>query len=319
MRSRAFGATSTKVSEVGLGTAQFSKASRSQNETGCMTLDRAKSIIFAAIDNGITFFDTADCYGPAEYLLGQLSSETKEELHIATKAGLRPNLERDFSIDYLTSRVEDSRRLLQVDSLDIFQLNKPSLKDLKDERLFDFLSDLKESGRSRYCGVVVGDPAVGDICLQSESIDCVQVMYHLLYLGHEELIANASERGLGVIVRSPLNSGFLSGIYTHETVFPSGDDRSDFFSGDHFTKRLAVLDDILNEIPVNREDLLEYALQFVLSNNSVSVTIPGASSDSQLLRYLNATRGEFLSNQEILHVQQVLSQRLDQLQQPLQN
>ncbi|MCX5788607.1 MAG: aldo/keto reductase [Elusimicrobia bacterium] len=194
MNLRSLGKTA-QVSEIGLGTAQLANADGRFPGVKPVPIDEARAILRAAVDRGVTFFDTADGYGCAEVLLGELPSSVKRGVVIATKAGLRDDGMRDFSTAYLAARIERSLGRLGVDCLELFQLNKPSAADLADGRLLSFLADQKKAGRIRRAGVVVGEPASVEACLSSGVLDAVQVLHHLLYDGALGLMRRAA--GLG--------------------------------------------------------------------------------------------------------------------------
>ena len=116
-----------------------------------------------------------------------------------------------FQPTFLRQQVERSLKSLQVDCLDVFQLNKPSKKDFENIDLFGFLTDLKQQGKIKYSGVIVGEIEAGYKCIASGVVDCLQIFYNLLYQDTEDLILEAHGEGLGILVRSPLNSGSING------------------------------------------------------------------------------------------------------------
>ena len=310
MNYRKLGDIPFEVSEIGLGTAQL--ANLEGNFHGVKKVNRleAENIVNVAVDRGVNFFDTADSYGAAEGLLGSLDKNKKHRLFIATKAGLRKEGLRDFSESYLRSCVDRSLKALDIDTLDLFQLNKPDLDDLKDDRLFTLFDSLKKEGKIRYAGVVVGLESTADIAIKSGSVDCLQVMYNLLYPKTESIIKSAAENRIGVIVRSPLNSGVLSGAYSMKTKFPSNDERSTYFSGKQFSQRMSALQNIQEEIAVTDENLLEFSMKYILSNPYVNVAIPGASSVEQASRYISCSDGRKFRGAEISKINEITSRHL---------
>lgn len=318
MQYRRLGRLPFQVSEIGLGTAQLSNTDGRFQGVKPVSLGEARSILSVAIEQGVNFFDTADGYGNAEVLLGELTPATKQKVMIATKAGRRLDGVRDFSEPYLRQQVDRSLARLGVDCLALFQLNKPEIHPLKDGSLFSLLESLKRAGKIRYAGVVVGDLETADLCLGAGCVDCIQVLYHLLYGPMEEVIRRAKERGMGVIVRSPLNSGLLSGAYTPQTVFSPEDERSQYFSGKSFEDRLNALRRIQQDLHVGDADLLEFSLRYVLSNSNVSVAIPGSSSVSQVMRYVACSRPDRWSEEELTRIRQVVQTHRSPLNQVFQ-
>lgn len=277
-----FGDLPLQVSEIGFGTSQLANTDNQYVGTKYIPASSARNILQRAIDLGINFFDTSPTYGTAEKLVGELKQKYKDKVIVSTKAGVKPDMTRDFSISFLEKEIEKSLKGLQVDCLDIFQLNKPSQKDLENGDLFGFLNKLKKQGKIKYSGVVVGEIEAGSKSIKSGMVDCLQIFYNLLYQDTEDLILKAHNNGLGILVRSPLNSGLLNGVYHKDTVFDSNDDRSKFFSGDVFAQRLEILQKIQKDLDISNSQLREYSLSFILSNQSGAIAIPAASQSSQL-------------------------------------
>ena len=319
MRYRALGKLPIRVSEIGLGTAQLANTDGQGHGVTYIAPAIARNIISVAIERGVNFFDTADQYGNAEVLLGELDSTTKSKIIIATKAGLKPDRTRDFSESYLLQQIDRSLMRLKVDRIDLFQLNKPNRRDLENGSLFSMLDQLKAAGKIKYSGVVVGDIETGDDCVQSGSVDCLQVLYNLLYSRTEELILKASQRGIGIIARSPLNSGVLSGTYTDAKVFPASDERSQYFSGSGFEDRLGVLYEIQQILQIDNKDLLEFSLQYILSNQHCSAVIPGASSVGQVTRYIECSGKARFDESYLVRIRDVVSNGMKKLTQSFQN
>jgi len=310
MKSRPLGALPVSVSEIGLGTAQLANVDGQVRGVKLVPVDVARMILRVAIDRGVTFFDTGDEYGAAEALLGELPRDVKRTVFIATKAGRKPDGAREFLPAYLEERVNQSLRRLGVERLDLFQLNKPSAAMLQDEDLAAFLNRLKAEGKIRFTGVVAGDMEAGVAAIRSGVVDCLQVLYNLLYLETEALIESAHRAGVGVIVRSPLNSGVLSGAYTPATSFPAHDERSLYFTGRAFEQRLDALRRIQAALNVSDRTLLEFALTFILSNRAVSVAIPGASRVDQVERYTDCSGLELFSESELHGIRGVVAREM---------
>ena len=167
--------------------------------------------------------------------------------------------------------------------------------------------------------MVVGETASGTLCVRAGVLDAVQVLYNMLVTETEALIRAAAREGLLVIVRSPINSGVLSGTYTCATTFPRDDERSGYFTGDHFVRRMRAVAAIQEELGVEGDNLLELALTFVLSNPDVSTVIPGASSVTQARRYLACTDARRPDEDERAHISRVVEHHLDDVPRVFQN
>ncbi len=308
-----FGALPIKVSEIGFGTSQLANTDNQYVGVKYLSIAEAKNILQRAIDRGINFFDTSPTYGTAEKLVGQFKKKYKDKLIVSTKAGLKPDGTRDFSTNFLSQQVEQSLKELQVDCLDIFQLNKPSKKDFENIDLFGFLTGLKQQGKIKYSGVIVGEVEAGYKCIESGEVDCLQIFYNLLYQDTEDLILEAHSKGLGILVRSPLNSGLLTGVYKKNQGFDSNDARSMFFSGDDFTQRLEILKKIQNDLDISGSQIKEYSIRFILSNRCGIMAIPATSTADQIEELINIVNDPSrFSSSELENIKIVVSQYMDQ-------
>jgi aryl-alcohol dehydrogenase-like predicted oxidoreductase len=291
MIERKRGSFPTPIFQVGFGTSQVANTDHKYKGVKYIPVKEARGILRVAFDLGVNFFDTSPTYGNAETLVGELKAKHKEKIIVATKSGLSSEGIRNFSLPRLEKEIEISRKCLNVECLDVFQLTKPSISDLEDGELFAFLGELKSKGRCRYTGVIMGDINTGYQCIESGQVDCLQVLYHLLYQDTENLISEAKRKGLGIIVRSPLSSGLLTGNYTVKTKFDSNDSRSNYFSGVGFERRLKILHGIQKDLNISNQELMGFSLRFILSNPGVSVVVPAASNAEQVRRLVSIGEG----------------------------
>tara|TARA_B100001063_G_scaffold247286_1_gene292169 strand:+ start:6449 stop:7411 length:963 start_codon:yes stop_codon:yes gene_type:complete len=300
-----------KISEIGLGTAQLSNTDNNFKGVKHVPLTEAKKILSTAIERGVNFFDTAINYGNAQSLLKEIKRDYKDSIIIACKVGLGKNGIRDFSISSLNNQIENTLNEIDIDTIDLLQLNKPTQKDLENGELFEFLENLKREGRVKHTGVVVGDTDTGYTCIKSKTIDCLQIMYNLLFQETEKLIEKTKQDGLGIIIRSPLNNGLLSGTFSPKQEFDPNDERADYFSGPIFEKRLEKLKKIQESLEIEDRDLIDYSLRFILSNKNVSTVIPGFSKVSQLDHCLDNVEN-FLpfKPEELLNIKNTVSENL---------
>ena len=228
--------------------------------------------------------------------------------------------ENATSITPNKKEIEISRKRLNVECLDVFQLTKPSISDLEDGELFSFLGELKNKGLCRYTGVIVGDIETGYQCIESGQVDCLQVLYHLLYQDTENLICEAKRKGLSVIVRSPLSSGLLTGNYTAKTKFDSNDGRSNYFSGVGFERRLKILHGIQKDLNIRNQELMGFSLRFILSNPGVSVIVPAASNAEQVRRLVSIGEGSSpFSSDELVKIKSTVMRYMEGVDIVVQN
>jgi aryl-alcohol dehydrogenase (NADP+) len=220
MEYRTLGATGIRVSTHCLGTMMF-------GAWGNRDRDAATSAIYAALDGGINFVDTADVYsaGESEEIVGAALKGRRDEVVLATKfhgsMGPREN-ERGNSRLWIMREVENSLRRLQTDRIDLYQAHRPD-PDTDIEETLSALTDLVRQGKIRAFGSSTF-PAWQIVEAQwvserrgLERFRCEQSPYSIMVRGIErDVLPVAQEYGMGVIVWSPLSRGWLSGKYERD-------------------------------------------------------------------------------------------------------
>jgi len=205
MRYRPLGMTGLEVSEIGFGAASFWGKPAFDERT-------ALGLVHAAIEGGVTFFDTGASYsgGEAEPRLGRaLKGRDAGKLVVATKAGTfhaGGRIGRDFSPQAVIASAERSLRNLGLETLPLLQLHGPAIGELSDE-LRSALASLKAKGLVRALGVNSFDPAVIDHVIGLPDFDVVMVDYNVLRPEREPLIARAAAAGKGVLAGMALAMG----------------------------------------------------------------------------------------------------------------
>src|SRR5437660_4734375 len=154
MKKRLFNGTGANVSEIGLGAWQ-----RGGTEWGDVSEEDSLQTLRAAVDNGITFFDTADVYGlgRSEELIGKFLKDSPEQIFVATKLGRfpSPGWPQNFSLETFRAHAESSLRRLGVDVLDLIQLHCLPIELLRQGEVFEWLRQLRQEGKIRHFGVSV--------------------------------------------------------------------------------------------------------------------------------------------------------------------
>lgn len=206
MLYRPLGRTGLTVSELGFGCASYWGKPRFDEAS-------ALALVHAAIEDGVTFFDTGASYsaGEAEPRLGRaLKGQDRDRLVIATKAGTYHagggHIARDFSPAAIVASAERSLVKLGLDRIDLLQLHGPAAEELTDE-LLDALNGLKARGLVRALGANSFDPAVVERIVDLPAFDAVMIDYNVLRPEREPLIARASAAGKGVLAGMPLAMG----------------------------------------------------------------------------------------------------------------
>ena len=291
------------ISAIGFGTwplGSETKLAGKQIGWGPVKNNESISAIHKALDLGINFFDTADIYGAgtAEKILGKVLSKERKSVIICTKFGIRElngkNI-RDFSIDWLNHVVENSLRRLRTDYIDILLLHSPP--DDFDWYNFDRsgLEKLRESGKIITYGVSSNTVYGAEIVLNAWGNTIIEVIYNIFDRRAEEsLIPLVKKLGADFISRVPLGSGFLTGKYTKESVFPITDyryliDKKDFDWRCEISNKL----DFLGETTIKRAC---NSLRFCLSNPMVLTAIPGMRTKEQVEQNVRAAQMGSLSD-----------------------
>lgn len=281
MKYRPLGGTGLTVSEIGFGAWGIGGATAGETSYGATDDKRSQAALAAALDLGITFYDTAPAYGDghSEELIGAAFARRRQRVVIATKAGLESfSQPPDFSPAGLRLSLERSLTRLKTDYVDLFQLHNPP-PDLfvRAPESFAALQALAKERKIRSFGVSVKAPDEALAMLQHHAVPCVQVNLNMLDTRAVEsgLIELAEARGIGIIARTPLCFGFLSGAVTADTQFPEGDHRrrwpraqlQRWVEGARTMQAAA-------QAP-NSQSQSQVALRFCLSFPAVSTVIPG--------------------------------------------
>lgn len=299
MKERIFGHTGIPVSEIGLGTWQLGGA-----DWGEMDERHAFAIMEAAVDGGVTFFDTADVYGggKSEKFIGEFLKKCPVDVFVATKLGRRgdPGWPGNFTLAAMRAHTEESLRNLGVDCLDLTQLHCLPTEVVREGRIFDHLRTLQQEGKIRYFGASVESVEEALICLEQEDLACLQIIFNIF---RQKPIAaffdKAKERKVALVVRLPLASGLLSGKFSRGTTFPEGDHRNynrdgqffnvgETFAGLPFDKGVEVADAVKSLVPSGMSTS-QMALRWILDFDAVSTVIPGATRPEQVLENVTAS------------------------------
>ncbi|MGZ8709683.1 MAG: aldo/keto reductase [Thermoanaerobaculia bacterium] len=292
MQYRDLGKTGIRVSTIGFGAWAIGGASEASGTPlgwGRTSDDESLAAIRRARDLGVNFFDTADSYGfgRSESLLGIVLSRHRRDVVIATKVGVARSssgeLRKDFSRQHILHAVDGSLKRLRTDYIDLYQLHNPTMEDLRHEEIQETMDRLQELGKIRYWGVSIFSPDEGIEIINRKWGYTLQVLYNTLNQAPaNELFPLAKERGYGIIARVPLASGLLTGKYRQDSVFRSDDIRQNFLTPKRLQEASARVDEVRSILGGAERSMAEAALRFVLANDAVSTTIPGAKSVRQV-------------------------------------
>lgn len=296
MQYRTLGDTGIQVSTLALGAMNFGRIGRT-------TKDEVIAIVDAALESGINTIDTADVYsaGESEELLGAAIAGRREDIVLATKAGLPMGEDlnrRGTSRRWLIRAVEDSLRRLGVDHIDLYQMHRwdPATSD---EETLGALTDLQRAGKIRHFGTSTY-PAYRLVQAQwaaeARSLSrfvTEQPNYSILQRGIErDVLPAAQDHRLGVLTWSPLASGWLSGAIRAGAEVTTN--RSTFMSHRFDLERpenRAKLDAVEKLATVAQEaglTMIQLALGFVLAHPAVTSALIGPRTLAHLQSQLQA-------------------------------
>jgi aryl-alcohol dehydrogenase-like predicted oxidoreductase len=293
MDYRRLGRAGLKVSEICIGTMTFGNGA-DQAE--------ASRMVGAALDAGVTFFDTANSYvgGVSEAMLGNALKGRRDDAVIASKffnpMGGRPN-DSGMSRLHIKQQVEDSLKRLQTDYIDIYYIHHVDHQTPLEEML-RALDDLVRQGKVLYTGCSNYEAwRLMEALWISDSkgwarFDCYQPQYSLVVRDIDEEIVPACEaKGLGVVAWSPLASGYLAGKYTPGSLKVQGTRSAEgwgfqnrFFSANH----AEILQTLLNTARELERSPAQIALRWVMDQPFMTSAIVGARNAEQLKETLAA-------------------------------
>jgi aryl-alcohol dehydrogenase-like predicted oxidoreductase len=307
VRYRRFGRTGLQVSELGFGTWGLGGTSY-----GPVDDHTSLQALYQAFDSGINFYDTSDLYGDghSEEVLGRAFRGRREEVIIATKGGLLPHtgfyMPQDFSIAYLERALGDSLRRLATDYVDLYQLHSPALDEVDLDGVIAFLQKKKDQGVIRFIGISVRSPEDGKRVVTRYPIDAVQVNYNLIDQRAYEngLLSLCDRQGVGVIVRTPLCFGFLTGRFTGDERFQPPDHRANWPREQ--IRRWAQAPALF--APLNAgtsRTLVQLALQFCLWDPRVSTVIPGMMTPAEVMENVALYQVRQLDHQDIARIRRI--------------
>jgi aryl-alcohol dehydrogenase-like predicted oxidoreductase len=277
------------VSVVGIGTWQLGA------DWGAVAPEDAHATLDAAVQAGITFFDTADVYGDgrSEQFCGEVR-ERHPEVFVATKMGRRAQqLPDNYNRESFLAWNDRSRANLGVEQVELVQLHCPPDEVYENDAVFDALDEMVSTGRIRAYGVSVETCAQALAAIARPHVATVQIILNCFRLKPlEQVLPAAREAGAGIIARVPLASGLLSGRYDEKTTFAADDHRNynrhgesfdvgETFAGVPYEVGLQAVRE-LKELVDSGAPLAQFALRWIIDQPGVSTVIPGARNAEQV-------------------------------------
>jgi aryl-alcohol dehydrogenase-like predicted oxidoreductase len=316
---RALGRTGWKVSEISFGAWAIGGG------WGNVTDAEAMGALHQAVDSGINFLDTADVYGGgrSERHIAQLKRERKDEIIVATKAGrnLPHQTVEGYSAANLNVWIDESRRNLETDCLDLVQLHCPPTDAYYHPELFGVLDDLVKAGKIRHYGVSVVRVEEALKALDFPNVQTVQIIFNCFRQRPADLFfERARKHQVGILARVPLASGMLTGKMKPDSRFGEDDHRNfnrhggkfdvgETFSGVDYDLALHAVGELRPLVPEG-VSMAQFALRWILMFDAVTCAIPGGKRPEQVADNAAASALPALSPETMQAVLRVYDEKI---------
>ena len=300
MQKRKLGRTNLEVSAVGLGCMGMSFGYGPPKDKRQMI-----SIVRAAVERGVTFFDTAEVYGPFsnEELVGEALAPFREKVAIATKFGfqLDPASGKQIGLDsrpeHIREVAEASLKRLKVDAIDLFYQHRVDL-DVPIEDVAGAVKKLIQEGKVRHFGLSEAGAKTIRRAHAVEPVTAVQSEYSLWTRGPEkEVLPTLEELGIGFVPYSPLGKGFLTGKMNQDTKFEGSDFRNILprFTPEALKANQTLVDLLAKTAERKKATPAQIALAWLLAQKPWIVPIPGTTKLARLEENIGAAGVELTS------------------------
>jgi aryl-alcohol dehydrogenase-like predicted oxidoreductase len=312
MQKRQLGKSGLEVSALGFGCMGLSFGLGPATEK-----EEAIKVIRATVEGGVTFFDTAEVYGPLvnEELVGEALAPFRGEVVIATKFGFRANPADgdkwnalDSSPEHIKEVAEASLKRLKVDALDLFYQHRVDL-EVPIEDVAGAVKELINEGKVKHFGMSEASAKTIRRAHAVQPVAVLQSEYSLWWREPEkEILPTLEELGIGFVPFSPLGKGFLTGAINETTTFPGNDIRNSVprFNLEARKANQQVVD-TLGRIADNKHATrAQIALAWLLAQKPWIVPIPGTTKLHRLEENLGAANVE-LSAQDLKDIQSAFS------------
>ena len=277
---------------------------------GCMGMSQSYGVIpdkadmipvlRGAVDRGVTFFDTAQIYGPFvnEELIGEALARVRDQVVIATKFGLRVDADgqqvTDSRPDVIRESVEGSLRRLRTDHIDLFYQHRVD-PNVPIEDVAGTVKDLIAAGKVRHFGLSEAGVATIRRAHAIQPITAVQSEYSLWWRRPEEaLLPTLEELGIGLVPFSPLGKGFLTGALDEKTTFTPNDFRNIVprFSAEARKANQGIVDLLRSIAERKAATPAQIALAWLLAQKPWIVPIPGTTKLARIEENVSAAAVE---------------------------
>ena len=258
----------------------------------------SEKAVYAALDAGINFFDTADFYGlgHSEILLGKILKNEPAVL-IATKVGHRNINEQivfDYSEKYILEACEKSLKRLKRESIDYYQLHTARVSHLQNGECIAAMEKLKEHGKIKYWGLSLNTFNPGpeaEYLMERRLGDGFQLVFNIINQRALTVLRTAGANGYGIIARMPLQFGLLTGKFNSTSKFSETDHRRSRLTPDILKQSIEFLESKVWPMAESAGmEQVSFALSFILSMKEISTVIPGIRTADHVLQNTNGIK-----------------------------
>ena len=313
MQKRKLGNSGLEVSALGLGCMRMSFGDKPTDKQEMF------SFLRAAVERGVTFFDTAEVYGPFtnEELVGEALEPFKGQLVIATKFGWKHDLEKgphpsvgpDSRPEQIKRVAEASLKRLRVEVIDLFYQHRPD-PNVPIEDVAGAVKDLIQQGKVKHFGLSESSADLIRRAHAVQPVTALQSEYSVWWRNIEEsILPTCEELGIGLVPYSPLGRGYLTGKVDENTTYDGTDIRSNNprFTPDAIRANRVVID-LLEKIGVQKGATpAQIALAWLLAQKPWIVPIPGSRKLERLDENIGAVDIELAPN-DLCEIEQAMSQ-----------
>ena len=296
MEFRRLGRSGVKVSPLGLGTARMAglgwRDDLAPQDPSQAKRDAVRQIQ-AAVDLGVTFFDTADNYGQglSERILGEALRGRRDGIVVATKFGEdpMPDQEDPWSLDAgsVERTCEASLRRLGVECIDLYLLHRRDYPLERAPALMEVLEDLVRAGKIRYYGWSTDDVERARLFARGEH--CIAIEHRLnVFNDNAAMLDLCREQDLASLNRVPLLMGVLTGRWSPETKLEEGDPRAQWFEHEEFLKVLACAQQIEPYLTSDGRSYVQGALGWIWARSPLTIPLPGFRNMEQMQALVQA-------------------------------
>lgn len=308
MKQTNYGSHKQEIFRLGFGSWQLGNT----EFWGYMSKEDGIKLVKEAIKQGVNFFDTAPGYahGLSEQIIGQAIKGQRDKVYISTKFGHTADGETDFSPLSMREQLQSSLDRLETDYVDALLLHNPPIEILEGQTEHHiYVKELKDEGLIRGFGVSIDTKEEFELVLKHLDVDYIEILFNVFFQDVISCFKKAHEKGIKLIAKVPLDSGWLTGKYDEFSDFEGIRTRWD----DETIERRASLVKALKHI-TKKQELTRYAMSFIMSFPEITVVIPGIKHQTHLkdhLKHVDFKISEDMKNQMIkLYEEEIKDQPL---------